>query len=65
MKSLHSININLSNNKIGDIGTKTLAVALIDLTNLTKLKLILDGIDVTEKGCHYIGRLISKLPNLI
>lgn len=29
MKNLHSININVSNNKIGDIGTKTLAVGLI------------------------------------
>lgn len=65
MKHLQNININVSNNKLGDIGTKTLAVGLIDLGNLTKLKLVLDGVEVTEKGCHYIGRLISKLPNLI
>jgi hypothetical protein len=56
--------MNLSNNKIGDLGMKSLSVGLIGLTNVTKLKLYLDGIDVTEKGCHYLGRLISQLQHL-
>ncbi len=47
MKNLHSININLSNNKIGDLGMKSLSIGLIGLTSMTKLKLYLDGIDVS------------------
>lgn len=64
LKSLHNISINLSNNKIGDLGIKSLCVGLIGLASIQRLKLLLDGVEVTEKGCHYLGRLISQLPHL-
>lgn len=64
MKTLHNLSINLSNNKIADLGIKAISVALIGLANLQRLKLFLDSVDVTEKGCHYLGRLISQLAHL-
>ena len=43
---------------------KSLSIGLIGQALIEKLKLSLDGVDVSEKGCHYLGRLISQLPHL-
>lgn len=64
LKNLHIVNLNVSNNKIGDLGVKSLSIGLIGQASIEKLKLSLDGVDVSEKGCHYLGRLISQLPHL-
>ena len=44
MKTLHNLSINLSNNRIADLGIKSISVALIGLTNLQRLKLFLDSV---------------------
>lgn len=54
----------MSNNKISDQGLKNLTVFLGAISSIRKLRLILDNCELTEKGCLYIGRLISQLPTL-
>jgi hypothetical protein len=55
--NLDVLDLNLSNNKLSDLAIKYLTKSLIK--SLVKIRLMIDSCGITEKGCRYIGRLIS------
>lgn len=62
---LKDINVNLSHNKIEDVGVKQLTKLIGELKQLTNLRLIFDSCGVSEKGCLYIGRLLSQNQDIV
>jgi hypothetical protein len=64
MAKLETLDLNLSNNKLSDFAFKYLCNSVLTLKAITKLRLVLDTCSLSEKGCHYVGRLISQEPRL-
>lgn len=64
LQRLTSVDLNFSNNRLGDLGLKSITGAFMVLANIKKLRLLLDGCSATEKGCIYVGRLLSNLHSL-
>lgn len=62
--NLEGLDLNLSNNRLSDFSFKYLCNSLLSLKTMVRLRLVLDTCSLTEKGCHYIGRLISQEPRL-
>ena len=61
---LESLDLNFSNNKLSDFAFKYLCNSVLNIKSISKLRLVFDTCSLTEKGCHYIGRLISQEPKL-
>ena len=64
LSHLETLDLNLSNNKLSDFAFKYLCNSVLNLKTINKLRLAFDTCSLTEKGCHYIGRLISQEPKL-
>ncbi len=65
LTSLKSIDLNISNNpNFNDGAIRLLSKSLLMIKGISKLRLLLDSLDLTEKGCLYLGRLISEEPSL-
>ena len=61
---LESLDLNLSHNKLEDTGVKYMSKAILEIKTLRKLRVAYDWCLVTAKGCLYVGRMISELPEL-
>ena len=64
LAKLEVLDLNFSNNNLSDFAFKYLCNSVLNLKCITKLRLIFDTCSLTEKGCHYLGRLISQEPRL-
>lgn len=64
LTKIETLDMNLSNNKLSDFAFKYLCNSVLVLKSITKLRLVFDTCSLTEKGCHYLGRLISQEPNI-
>lgn len=64
LTKIELLDLNLSNNKLSDFAFKYLCNSVLNLKSITRLRLVLDTCSFTEKGCHYLGRLISQEPKL-
>lgn len=58
------LDLNFSNNKLSDFAFKYLCTSVLLVKNISKLRLVFDTCSLTEKGCLYLGRLISQEPKL-
>lgn len=56
--------MNISNNKLTDFAFKYLCNSLITIKKIHQIRLVFDNCMLTEKGCLYIGRLLSQQPTL-
>ena len=61
---LEMLDLNFSNNKLTDFAFKNLCNSVSNVKSIRKIRLVFDTCCLTEKGCLYLGRLISQEPNL-
>jgi hypothetical protein len=64
LTSLEQLDLNFSNNRLSDFAFKYLCNSVLLLKSLRQIRLVLDTCSLTEKGCLYLGRLISQEPRL-
>lgn len=60
LTNLEILDFNFSNNKLTDFAFKYLCTSVLLVKSLIKIRLVFDTCSLTEKGCLYIGRLLSQ-----
>lgn len=60
LAALEQLDLNFSNNRLSDFAFKYLCNSVLLLKSLRQIRLVFDTCSLTEKGCLYLGRLISQ-----